>query len=300
MLGVNVLGARGSRGGGRDGRAEQVLYFGEELARVLIALAGLAVDAAHDHVFERLGNIAVDLARRRREVVHVRVHRGDDIVAVVAERKRTGEDLVHHDADRIQVAANVGGFAQETLGREVRNRTDDLPGTRRLRHVAGAPRQAEVGELHVLTAFENHDVGWLDVAMNHALAVGVFERFEHFGDVSERLLIAEFAALERRERLAGHELHDDVREPLPFAGVVDRDDALMIEARHRSRFGEKARVGVVRAVDQHLDRDVAAQRVIRCSVRVGSAPAADEFDDLVPPGQRPSLEGVHYVIFSSP
>ena len=170
------------------------------------------------------------------KIVHVRIHRRDDIVAIVAERQRSGENFVHHDADGIEIAAYVGRFAQKTLGRKIRDRADDLSGARGLRHFAGAAGETEIGELRVLAVFDDHDVRRLDVAVDDPLRVRVLERFEDFVDIAERLFVAEFAALERRERLAAYELHHDVRNAGVFAGIVYRNDVRMIQTRHRTRF----------------------------------------------------------------
>ena len=75
------------------------------------------------------------------------------------------EHLVHHDADRVDVAAGVGDTARDEFGGEVRDRSEErLPG-RGVR--ARGPGEPEVAELDAPVVGEQHVLG-LEVAVDDA------------------------------------------------------------------------------------------------------------------------------------
>jgi hypothetical protein len=80
-------------------------------------------------------------------------------------------------------------------------------------------RQTEVEHLHVAPG--NHDVARLDVAMNHAFVVRGVERFGNLNadgrDVGGR---KRRTARVRAQRLAGDQLHNQIRVAIGFADIV--------------------------------------------------------------------------------
>ena len=79
----------------------------DQFACALITAIRVAIDRPHDHAFERLREVAIDLACRRGRFVDVRKHGRDQVVAILAERQRPRKKLVHDDADRVEIGAFV-------------------------------------------------------------------------------------------------------------------------------------------------------------------------------------------------
>ena len=95
----------------------------------------LAVRVAHlrvlgqqlgDDRLVRPGDVGDDLVQRLRVVVDLLVGDADRVLA--GERRPAGDHLVHHDAERVEVAARVGLGALGLLGREVRRRAHHRAG----------------------------------------------------------------------------------------------------------------------------------------------------------------------------
>ena len=97
------------------------------------------------------------------------------------ERLLAGEHLVHHDADRVDVAAGVGDAAGDEFGGEVGDRPEQR-GARRGVRGCGA-RQPEVADLDAAVVGEQHVLG-LQVAVDDARLVRRGEARQHgLGDV---------------------------------------------------------------------------------------------------------------------
>ena len=79
-------------------------------------LGVLGEQLGHDRL-ERAGHVGDDLDERLRCVVDLLV--GDAHRVLAGERRLAGHHLVHHDAERVEVAARVGLGALGLLGREV-------------------------------------------------------------------------------------------------------------------------------------------------------------------------------------
>ncbi len=221
---------------------------------------------------------------RRRRLRHLRqvLHRDLD-GRVAAERGRAGQQLVQHDAERVEVGALVDVRPARLLGREVLRGADDRAD---LGHLArtGA-RDAEVRHLHAALAVDEHVVR-LDVAMDDPVAVREAQRREDLprvldGDRNRRRPAGDDQLL---QRAAVEVLHGDVVRPLRLAAVVDRDDVRMRQRRCVLRLAAEAldELVVVRvAVVEDLDGDAAAQLLVLGEVDVGHAAGAELPHDLV-------------------
>ena len=73
-------------------------------------------------------------------------------IVVGGERHRAGERLKQHTAKRVDVGARVDGIAAGLLGRNVVDRPDERPGARQPVAAHNVPGEAEVRQVHVLSA----------------------------------------------------------------------------------------------------------------------------------------------------
>ncbi len=95
-------------------------------------------------------------------------HRG-----LAGERQLAGQQLVAHDAERVQVAAGVGRLAADLLGGQVLHRAGHGARLGLAAFGVGAG-ESEVGHLHHALG-RDRDVLGLDVAVHDALAMRVLE-----------------------------------------------------------------------------------------------------------------------------
>ncbi len=92
------------------------------------------------------------------------LHRdGDEVLA--GERDIAGQQLVEHDAERVDVGLLVDAHALRLLGRDVVGRTEHRAGLRQTALHVERARDAEVGHLGLAVAVQKH-VLRLDVAMH--------------------------------------------------------------------------------------------------------------------------------------
>ena len=137
-----------------------------------------------------------------------------------------GDHLVEHDPERVDVAAGVDGLALGLLGREVGGRAHDRAGLgEALARLADGPGDAEVGHLD-LAGVVDQDVAGLDVAVDHAAAVGEVQGAGHVradGGRPGRRSRAPWR-MQRGQGLPVDVLHDDEVRVLALAPVVDRHD----------------------------------------------------------------------------
>ena len=150
---------------------------------------------------------------------------------------------------------------------------------------AGHADDAEVEDLQRPAIVVDHQVGRLDVAMDHARLVRVgqprAQAFHHLELAHDRNRLA--PANQLRERLAADELHRDERPAVEDAELVDRDDVGVRQAAGGAGFTLEAlpHLLVVEALAQELDRDGAIERGIAGEIHVAHAAALDEALDRV-------------------
>ena len=147
------------------------------------------------------------------------------------ERRLARQHLVHHAAERVEIAAPVDRSPAALLGAHVRRRA----GPERGLAPGGRPGRveragdAEIGDDRL--AVLEQDVLGLDVPVDDAAAVGVVERA---GDLARRCGAPSRAAagLGRQrlpQRLALDVRHDVVEQPIHGARVEQRQDVRMLQ-----------------------------------------------------------------------
>ena len=233
--------------------------------------------------------------------------RGDFRLA--AERVLPSNHLVEHRAEREDIATRIERFAFDLFRRQVRNGAeDDAFFTDHLFHSQGARRffcahsvdgggrgqfrQAEVQHLRAAVRI-HHDVGGLQIPVHDAGAVRGGECVGHLRRDAQRF--GEPHALARDQliqRLAIHQLHDDVGLPVLLADFMDGDDVGVVQ--RRSRFGllheARAAVGIGTAhFSQQFDGDETIQALVPGLVDPTHAALADLFQQ----GEMPQLAAVH-------
>ena len=252
-----------------------------EHAQILVATLGrllqALVDGADDPGVEARNQHGCRLGLGVHDLVeHVR--------HFAREGALVGEDLVQHRPDGEHVAAQIdGATAGDLLRRHVVDGADEhavrgQPGP-------GHADDAEVEDLQRTAVAVDHQVGRLDVAMDHARLVGVgqtrAQALHHLELAHERDRLA--APNQLRQRLAADELHRDERPALEDAELVDRDDVRMREAAGGAGLALEAlaHLLVVEALAQELDRDGAIERGIAGEIDVAHPAALDEALDGV-------------------
>ena len=146
-----------------------------ERLRRRVALVRVGGDRAHHHARDRPRQARGDVGQGDRLLEHVPVQQGQG-VAVVLERQAAADQLVEHDPGGVDVGGRGQLLGLGLLRRHVGRRAEHLarPGGHRLRPAddLGDP---EVGDLQRPRGRE-HDVLRLDVAVQHAPAVGEVQR----------------------------------------------------------------------------------------------------------------------------
>ena len=203
--------------------------------------------------------------------------------ALCQERVGAGERLPDHHGEREDVGALVHHAAVDLLGRHVAHGAAARVAVARGR---GQRRHAKVGELHHTLAVD-HDVGRLDVQVQHAVLVregqGARHPLEHVG----ALVGCEPAPLHAGEQLREVEavdvLHDQVGEGAVGLEVKDGDDVGMSEHAGRARLRQRFRGGGARlGGERHaLDRHAALQARVPAGADRAKAPATAPLEHAV-------------------
>ena len=175
-----------------------------------------------------------------------------------------------------------------------------LPGKLLRRHVGrragqagrldlGASSQPEVGQPHAPPAVD-HDVGRLEIAVEHPLVVGSGQPGaqlpRHLGRLVRRQ--AADAPQQRGEVLAVDVLHRQEHVAVGLADVVHTTDVGVADLSCDADLGAEPRqpIGVGgHKVGQELQRDGLAKGEILGAIDLAHAAASEQAEDLVPAGQ---------------
>ncbi len=201
-----------------------------------------------------------------------------------------GQQLVHHHAQRIQVAGRLQLVALHLLGRHVQRRADGMAPAS-----ATAVRVVDLGdgEIHHLghAVRRHHDVTGLDVAVEDALGVRILQRLGALEDDVHHLVDRQARTVllaGRHQGVALDVLHHQVVHAGFDAGIVERDDMRVAEHAGGMRLGEKGapdRLLVVRVVlgeaARGFHRHIAAHEGVEALVDEAAGPLADQLVDFV-------------------
>ena len=194
------------------------------------------------------------------------------------------QELVEHDAQAVDVGRLGRLLAERLLRAEVVDRAERDTGQGQAR-VGPGPGDPEVGDLHAAVGRDEHVAG-LHVPVDDSARVRRGERVRDLGSEAGGLAGRERAVAgeQRRDVLAVHELHDDVRAVGVGAEVVHADDVgmaqrggglgLLLEA------GDEGGVAPVLGV-KDLDRDLAAELGVGGAIDRRHAALAQELDEPV-------------------
>ena len=209
------------------------------------------------------------------------------------ERSDAGQELVEDHSQAVDVGPGVNRplFTSRLLGRHVCRGADHLAVQRGKPIGTGQLCQSEIGE-EGLSSGVDQDVRWLDIAVDHAALMGVFQRIGQRGDPDRSLpearpvgrqLVGEVLSLDQRA--------DQVRLAIDLAGIVDRDDVRMSQDRSAAGFSHES-VSVLGERPPTrpgpLERDLAAHRGVPSSVDIPEAPPPNHSRS----SYRPSWSGV--------
>ncbi len=248
-----------------------------------IAVVRILCRRLGDDMVEHRGNAFVATAGCRGRLLDDLV---DDRVEIAAmERRKAGQHLVEHGAQRKDVGTPSYHPSHHLLRRHVFGRAEDIAGHRA--RSRGKERDAEIGDLHQ-AAFQHHDIGWLDIAVHDAFVVREREPIRNLRhDVDDFFRREHHAGVENfAQRLSIEEFHRDVGNGVALSHVVDRDDVGMVEPPCGPRFAIEALLECdgfrIREIKRNgLDRDDAIDQRVPGPVHDAHRPVAEFPDDLV-------------------
>jgi hypothetical protein len=206
-------------------------------------------------------------------------------------RTLAGEELVHHEAERVKVALHRSGLASQLLRSHVRGRSGDL----RFLIFGRRECQAEVRDTRVSARVEHH-VRRFEIAMHDPFRMRSHQpRRNSSGDVDGLVMRqAADAAEQTAEVFAVDVLHGHEVRALPFHDVVDAADVrvrdLAAEADLVVQTAEERRVAR-QSRGQELQRHLLIElRVIGAIDLAHPARAENRRDPIASGNDRPGRE----------
>ncbi len=269
---------------GRTVAKQRVLQRRHQCLAGLVTLSRAFAQRFQQHGFGFGVEGGVQLAGRRRRLGHVL--EGDHRRRRIVKGHCAGQHLVQHHAQRVQVGLGNGvGRGARLFGRNVMRAAERLA-QRALVHIH---RQAEIGQHHP-SFFGQHDVGRLDVAVDHAFLVGIVERAgngatdpEHVF-VSHQLAVVGIPGEQASQVRSVNVFHRKIIQAILVIGIINLDDVFVPPRGHRLRLTDEAlcirRILPVARIDD-LDRHRTLQLGVPALVNLGHSPAADELLDAI-------------------
>ena len=263
---------RAGRGGGRGGdrlrgrrrdpaaRRHQRLELGHQLLGALPAIGRALLQASHHQRGQRRRHGPV-----RRDRLGGGGHVGGEhlLRARPGERRPARQQLVRHHAEGVEVGPVIHvRVGHRLFRRHVGRRAQrDAHGRERLAPGGLAQRLGHAEIHHQRVPAAEHHVLGLEIAVDHAVAVGFGERVGDVAEDAHRVADRQLALLRQlvAEGGAVHVRHDVVEQPVGRARVVQRQDMGVLQGRRHLDLAEEAllaeRGGEL--LPQHLERDLA-------------------------------------------
>ncbi len=269
-----------------------------------VALAGVLGQALHADRVQVSRHLRIALSGRQRSFSNDGEQRVE--VGFAQQRRPAGEQLVEDGAQ----AVNVRGGGQPLPGGaglfrgHVRGRADDGLGLGQAAFLLEALGQAEVGELRIARAVQQH-VGRLEVAVQDAALVGVMDgagQGRHQAGEACLLLIGGPVPLSRHlefgepasQAASFHELQGEVGLVVDLANVVDGDDVGMVQLGGGLGLDAEAAQGRARGGlpgQDHLEGHLAVEAHLPGPVDDAHAAAGDLAEQFVVAKALPSRGG---------
>ena len=207
----------------------------QHLGRALIAVIRVLFHRLFGDLAQTFRHIGRHLGQRLR--LFRDLHDGDGHRAAAVKGQMAGKHLVHHNAHRVDVGTPVGVVALGLLGADIVDRTDRLVADG-LALRAGEAGDAEVHHLDGTVRLQ-HNVLGLDIPVDDALGVGVFQRPQHLGGKVDDLFPGQGAAPLFQILFEGDAVdvfHHDILQLVGHRDIVHLDDVGMIQDRDGLRF----------------------------------------------------------------
>ena len=212
-----------------------------ELVDGLGALFRVLGQYLHEEIIQGGRNLHVGIGHVQRPGRLVHLLQQDPHRRRVHKRRGAGQHLVHYDAQRVYVAANVEGLAHRLLGAQIHGssadhaRLGDRLGSAVFEHLGDAEIQ-HLAELLSTLVGKDEDVVRLEIPVENPLAVGFAQRLAgvphdqgHPLGGQGRLILDHSG-----QGPAVEQLHGEVEQPfLSNAEIIEGDDVRAAQAAHR-------------------------------------------------------------------
>ena len=215
--------------------------------------------------------------------------RGEHLLRrAAAERRAARQQFVRHHAERIDVRPRVGiRVSRRLLRAHVRRRAERNAHCGELLAPRGFAQRFGHAEIrHERVTIREHHVLGLQVAMHHRALVRVRHRVGDVAEDAHRIRNRQFAGLEESlpKRGAVHVRHHIEQVPVGFAGIVQREDVRMREARRDADLAEEALLAerCREVVAQNFERHLTVVLQIHREVHGRHAAGAELALDAVP------------------
>ena len=260
--------------------ADRHLEVRSQLLHILVAPVRALLTAFENDLVHAVGNIGIDLARRRHRLLDMTDR--DRYRRLAVKRHFSRQHLIECHAQRVDIALLVAETAPGLFGRGIMNGSHDIGSDR----ITGSRlRDSEVRYLY-LSVPGNNDILRFDIPVDDMVPVRDFKAHGNLQGDRNGFLVTEPSPLCYiiLESDPVHQFHYDVVDALFLAYVVNIDDIGVHQACCRLRLYTEFRyeIGVLRKLLlEHLDRHIAVQSVIFGFIYICHTAGPDFFKDLV-------------------
>ena len=260
--------------------ADRHLEIRGQLLHILITPVRALLTAFENDLVHAVGNIGIDLTRRRHRLLNVTDR--DRNCRLAVKRHFSRQHLIQCNAQRVDIALFIAESSPGLFGRGVVDGSHDIGGDR----ITGSRlRDSEVRDLH-LSVPGNNDVLGFYISVYDMVSVRDFKAHGNLQSDRNGFLVSKPSPLCDiiLESDPVHQFHYDVVNALFLADVIDIDDIGVHQAGCRLRLYTEFRyeIGVLgKLLLEHLDRNIAVQSVIFGFIYICHAAGPDFFKDLV-------------------